>query len=228
MKNEDNYIVLTGSVVQSYRRLEKGGIQNPKLRLIDYICSIKRWLDQPEIDKVIYCDSSGFHIPEYIFACDRFKSYAVDLRHVALSKGKGPAECQTIEYVMGIDHCLSQNFFKCTGRLFIRNYSSIYNEIDRSSSLFAMMKSDYYADTRFYWLNRNYYQRWIRDHLNEIDDYAGWHIEHFYAEHCREHQAIVEPEFIGRFGHDGSPYLEDYSDDEKKQAGAIIIKHNLM
>lgn len=220
-------IVLTGSVIQCYRRLEKTGIQNPRERLNDYLCAIRRWLNQPEIGRVVYCDASGFLIPQEIFGDDRFRSYAVDLRSVALNQGKGPAECRTIEYLMELEDCLPQDFFKCTGRLFVANFTEIYDRLDLTLSLMGMNKEQKYADTRFYWLNRSYYRRFIRPHLDEINDYQSWYVELFYGKRCREVQSIPQPVFIGRFGHDGQVYHEDFSETEKEQAHAWIDQYRL-
>lgn len=228
--NSDNQVamVLTGSVIQSYRRLEKTGLQNPRERLMDYLCAIRRWINQSEIDQVIYCDAGGFMIPEHVMENDKFQSYAVDLRSVALNRGKGPAECQTLEYLM--KHCenLPRNFFKCTGRLFVENFREIFDRLDRTSHLMGMNRDSHYADTRFYWLNRSYYRPFIRPYLEEINDYTGWHVEFFYAKHCLESQLMPEPVFVGRFGHDGRGYHHDFSEEEKQWAKERIDRDRLM
>ena len=229
--NDRFAVVLTGSVVQSYRRLEKTGLQNPKDRLIDYLCAINRWVNQPGIDLVVYCDASGFHIPEHVIDHTKFHSYFIDLRSVALRLGKGPAESRTIEYLLKHCEILPQNFFKCTGRLFVENFSEITSQVKYNEHLMHV-KIDRHRcnelDTRFYWCNRKYYQNNIQPHLNENIDYEGIFIEHVFYRYCKEYMDLCDPVFIGRFGHNGHIYHSDYSQYEKTLAKERMDTYRLM
>ena len=223
-------VVLTGSVIQSYRRLEKTGLQNPKERLTDYLCAINRWVNQPEIDLVIYCDAGGFHIPEHVIDHVKFHSFAIDLRSVALTLGKGPAESQTIEYILKHCEVLPQNFFKCTGRLFVENFSEITFQVKHNENMMHMKMNhqSQEADTRFYWCYREYYQTKIQPHLDDNRDYEGIFIEHVFYRYCNKYMGFSDPIFVGRFGHSGHIYHCDYSQNERTWAKEQIDTYRLM
>ena len=221
-------VVLTGSVIQSYRGVTKTGLNDPKERLLDYLCAIPLWLERPEIDHVVYCDASGIRIPEELFENDKFESLAIDLRALTLAKGKGPSESRTLEYVMETSPYLSENFYKCTGRLFVKNFGDIHSKIDHSGEYYAIHNptSQQWADTRFYWMNRNYYRKHIRPHLEENDDYALVHIEHIYARCFQQWNPLPKVSFIGRFGHDGTFYDEDFTPESKERARNLMERYD--
>ena len=223
-------ILLTGAVIQSHRHLEKNGIQNPFERLTDYLCAISRWLAQPEITHVVYCDASGILIPEMVFENKKFESLSADFRSTTLTYGKGPSESRTIEYVMSHSSRLSGNFYKCTGRLFVRNFASIHHGLDQTQGGFVIRMNPQMqdADTRFFWFDRTEYFRSIRPHLHENFDYHGCILEHVYYRYCRRFTNMPEIELVGRSGHTGRVYLEDYSPEEKETAGELIRTYRLL
>ena len=220
-------VVLTGSVIQSYRGVLNTGLNDPRERLCDYLCAIPLWLERPELDHVVYCDASGVRIPEELFENDKFESLSIDLRALALDKGKGPSESRTLEYVMETSPYLSESFYKCTGRLFVRNFGEIHAKIDHSSELYTISKNDSTGevDTRFYWLNRNYYRDHIQPHLEENDDYLFVNIEHVYYRCCRHWNPMPNLEVVGRHGHDGTFYEGDFSPESKKRARSLMERH---
>jgi len=223
-------IVLTGSVVQCYRNLERTGLQDPGERLTDYLCAISRWLKQPEIDHVLYCDAGPFLIPEEIFDNKKLESMRIDLRSVAYQLGKGPAESKTLEHVMNSSTRLRENFFKCTGRLFVKNFTEIVRKINFDAKLMAIsMNQDYrWADTRFFWLDRTHYRNVIHPNTDLCDDYQKCHIERLYHYFLWQYQDLPPPVVVGRFGHTGELYDEDYSPEEKENARNLINRHGLL
>ena len=221
-------IVLTGSVIQSYRGVMKTGLNNPRERLSDYLCAIPLWLECPEIDHVVYCDASGIRIPEEIFENDKFESLSIDLHALTWERGKGPSESRTLEYVMETSPYLSENFYKCTGRLFVPNFGDIHSKIDHFSEYYVIHKtpSREWADTRFYWLNRNYYREHIRPHLGENNDYAVVNIEHVHFRYCQQWNPMPMVSFIGRSGHDGTFYDEDFTLESRKRAMGLMEQYD--
>jgi len=109
--NQPVTVLLTGSVWQNYPLLDKTGIQNPVERLKDYLCAIPYWLSLSEVDHVVYCDASGFKIPEEIFDSPKFESLAFDLKEACLEKGKSYAEMVSLECAMQHSRFLTRNFF---------------------------------------------------------------------------------------------------------------------
>ena len=222
-------IILTGAVIQSYRGVLNTGLNDPRERLCDYLCAIPLWLERPELDHVVYCDASGVRIPEELFENDKFESLSIDLRLLTLEKGKGPSESRSLEYVMETSPYLSENFYKCTGRLFVRNFEEIHSGIDHSSELCTLSKREWTgeADTRFYWLNRNYYRDRIQPYLGENDDYVFVNIEHVYYRYCLHWNPMPDLSFVGRFGHDGTFYEEGFSRESKERAKSLMERCNI-
>jgi len=221
-------IVLSGSVIQSYRGVLSTGVNDPRERLCDYLCAIPLWLERPELDHVVYCDASGFRIPEEIFENDKFESLSLDLRKLTLERGKGPSESRTLQYVIETSPYLSENFYKCTGRLFVKNFGEIHSQIDHAAEFYVIQKTEgfHWADTRFYWLNRNYYRKQIQPHLEENNDYAWVNTEHIHYRYCSQWISMPGVSFVGRSGHDGAFYDEDFSIESREWAWNLMQRYD--
>ena len=223
-------IILTGAVVQSYRGLEGSGLNDPRERLLDYLCAIPLWLERPELDHVVYCDASGIRLPEELFENDKFESLSLNLQALTLAKGKGPSESRSLEYVLETSPYLSENFYKCTGRLFVRNFEEIHSKINHTGDCYTIHKMEpiQWADTRFYWLNRNYYRKYVQPHLWENNDYAFRHTEHVHYRYCHLWNPMPQMRFVGRHGHDGTFYEEDFSPESKARARKLMERYDLI
>jgi len=222
-------VFLTGSMTQNYGCVESSGVHDPLERLKDYLCAITLWLKQPVVEHLIFCDASGFLIPEGIFGDSRFQSMAIDLEELARNCGKGIAESRTIEYAMMNNRRLGRLFYKCTGRLFIANFSEIHDRVKliHQGICISLDLQAGEADTRFFRMDQESYDRCLLPHTGEIYDYGGPSIEQIYYHHCNEYHPLPKTVYVGRSGHSGRLYDEDYPQEIKDTAGRLMKKIDL-
>jgi hypothetical protein len=227
-QNEPITILLTGSVIQNHPGILSTGIQNSWERLSDYLCAIPLWLAEPEIEHVIYCDAGGFKIPEEIFESPKFESLELDLKEICRKRGKGTGEAMSMEYAMQHSRLLGKNFFKCTGRLFVKNFSEILQTMTPIQPYFYLCKDHkvQWGDTRFYWMNRDCYEESLQPFLDRMNDFEGRIAEFIYYYHAQEYRQLPQPVYIGRSGHTGQIYAEYFSDEVHANAVRLMKKLN--
>ena len=217
-------ILLTGAVIQSHPGLAPTGLQDTKERLLDYLCAIPLWLAQPEINHVVYCDAGGFQIPDSLFENPKFEALSIDLTQLCKERGKGSAETASIEHAMKHSRFLGKDFFKCTGRLFVKNFSEILKEIMPIQPYFYLSKNHaiQWADTRFFWIDRYCYELALKPFLDKMNDFEGRIAEFIYYYHGQEYRQLPTPTFMGRSGHSGVHYEDFYSDEAREHAKKLM------
>ncbi len=217
-------ILLTGSVTQNYSELASSGVWDPQERLLDYLCAIQCWLKQPDVGAVVYVDSSGFQLPEELFNNPRLETLSIDLTEYCRHKGKGPAEMQSMIYAMEKSRLLDRDFFKCTGRLFVDNFSQILHSVnlDKPSYYLRFHENVRWCDTRFYWFHRNVFDSEIHPFLERMNDYEHTNTEHVHYDHLKTREELPQPAYVGRYGHDGTLYEKDYSEEIKANARKLL------
>ena len=72
------------------------------------------------------------------------------------------------------------SFYKCTGRLFIKNCNSILKEKHKSDTVFSGIPSDNWAFTWFFKVNKGFYRKYLAEAYTEVNDYNGIYMEHIY------------------------------------------------
>ena len=222
-------VLLTGSVTQNYSKLEPSGVWNPRERLLDYLCAIQCWLKQPDVGAVVYVDSSGIRLPDELFHDPRLEILSVDLVEYCRQKGKGPAEMQSMVYAMENSRLLERDFFKCTGRLFVDNFSMILRSLDleKPSYYLRFWENACWCDTRFYWLHRDVFDLEIHSVLGRMNDYKQVITEYFHCDYLKTREEFPKPVYIGRHGHDGTRYEKDYDDITRSNASKLLSQIDL-
>ena len=81
-----------------------------------------------------------------------------------------------------------------------------------------------WGDTRFFWLDRDQSDWEIRPNIHRIDDYRGIYIDHLFYHYLKNHTEIKNPTIVGRSGHNGKMYDEDYCEFIKGKALALLAK----
>ena len=154
------HMILTGAVHSSIVNFTCGSITDSHERLVDYLCAIRAWIEQPEISTVAYIDASNFHIPN-LFQSLKYHPFHLDLSEQTKTRGKGYSESLSIHHVLR--HLPSiQTFYKCTGRLYLKNFSEIHKKIPLESP-YPTIKYHYMphwphtSDTRFYYMPTSFY-----------------------------------------------------------------------
>jgi len=225
-----NTIILTGAICPAFPVKRK----NPYIRLLDYLCAIRRWLDVPALDQVIYCDASGSHIPEEVFSSEKFESLSFDASDLVRHHEAGRGEAETIQYVLDHSGKKFDSFYKCTGRLFVQNFGEIRNEFLRKAEQDVFLRAwqdepwmKDWADTRFFWMKSDVYRQRICPRIPELKGraYRGLVMESLFYDYYSPATSFSEPIFVGHSGHGNFVYHEEYSWNEMETAREIIARY---
>ena len=178
------HIILTGAVHSSIKNQTRGSITDSYERLVDYLCAIRAWTEQPDISAVMYVDASGFHIPN-IFQSLKYHPFHLDLTEQTQVTGKGYSESLSIKHVLDLFPSI-QTFYKCTGRLYIKNFSEIHKGIPLQSpyptvNYHYMPRWPKTTDTRFFYMPTPFYLENIHPHIGEICETAGPDASHTFS-----------------------------------------------
>lgn len=218
-----NTILLTGAIRPSWPVQRN----DPIVRLADYLCAIRRWLDVSTLEQVIYCDASGCRIPEDVFASDKFESLSFDASEHASKYEAGRAEAESIAFVLNHSRFSFGSFFKCTGRNFVQNFKFIQDEIQKEPASDCRLRQWYrtdWADTRFFWITAEKFRTWIEPRIQDLVGHAydGHVLESLFFEYLTCSSAFPEPEIVGHSGHLNYVYQEDYRLQEREEAMKTI------
>ena len=216
-------IILTGAIRPAWPVLRN----DPMTRLTDYLCAIRRWLDVPTLQQVIYCDASGCVIPEEVFASEKFESLSFDISELAKQHGPSMAEMLNISFILKNSRFPINDFFKCTGRIFVNNFAKMSREMEWKQDVSLFLRpwyADGWADTRFFRIRTECFKQWIEPRIPELTGYhqGGQVVESLFHEYLSKANLFSEPRMVGYGGHCNNPYEEDYSDREKQYADEVI------
>ena len=227
-----NTIILTGAICPAFPVKRK----NPYIRLLDYLCAIRRWLDVSALDQVIYCDASGSRIPEEVFSSEKFESLSFDASDLVRHHEAGRGEAETIRYILDHSGKTFDSFYKCTGRLFVQNFGEIRNDCSRKEEqdIFLRVWQDKpwmrdWADTRFFRMKSDVYRQRICPRIPELKGraYRGLVMESLFYDYYSPATSFPEPVFIGHSGHSNLVYHKEYSWDEMETAKEIVARYGV-
>ena len=218
-------LLLTGAIRPSFPVQRS----DPYTRLIDYLCAIRRWLDVPTLEHVIYCDASGCHIPENVFGSEKFESLSFDASEHARQYEAGRAEAETLAFILEKSRFQFDTFYKCTGRLFVKNFDELSHEMEEKQNIPLFLRPWYieeWADTRFFWMTVQAFKEWIAPRIGELTGhgYHGHVIESLFHEYISNARIFSEPRLVGYGGHGNNLYEEDFFEQEKQCAEEMIQK----
>lgn len=218
-----NTIILTGAICPSYPMQRN----DPLVRLVDYLCAIRRWIDTPTLNQVIYCDASGSRIPEDVFSTEKFESLSFDASDYARRYEAGRAEAESLVFILEKSRFCFDSFFKCTGRHYVNNFSIIQQEIYQNENINLALREWYlpeWADTRFFWMTKIIFENLLQPRINELTghDFNGHVLESLFFEFLDQAKTFTEPEIVGYSGHLNYVYMTDFHANEKKQAIEIV------
>lgn len=85
-----------------------------------------------------------------------------------------------------------ESFYKCTGRLFIKNCNKILKEKHNVNNLFLGIPSDKWAFTWFFKAEKDFYNSVLSDSYKEVNDNNGVYLEHIYYKKLISHRKEYE------------------------------------
>jgi hypothetical protein len=137
-----------------------------------------------------------------------------------VKKGKGYGEAKLIEYAINNSELLAraEHFFKCTGKLYVRNFPAIAGGIkdNKVSNLFWRYLGDGsfmqpWADCRFYYTSKNFARNHLLPAYFKSDDQADVVCEQYIHEALERNMQVgrsPRPLITGYAGATGEPYFD--------------------
>lgn len=179
-------VLLTSSVIAMDSTVL---LKDKNSRVFHTIESLRKWGNIAPNSKFVLCDGSGYdftslireQLPELHIECLSF----LNDEGLIQVRGKGFGEGEIIRYALAHSRYLQESewFAKCTAKLWVDNYQSCLQEWNGQflckayfSNVFSFKKTLLkYIDTRFYLVNRSFYEANLADiHTNlEIDSGKG-------------------------------------------------------
>lgn len=190
-------ILLTSSVIAMDPSV---ALKSQDSRIFHTIESIEKWGEISPKSQFVICDGSGFdfspllkkRLPSLNIECIHF----MNDEELIKKHGKGYGEGEIIRYALENSRVLQEAdwFVKCTAKLWVDNFISCLNQWNGNflckaffSNVFSCKATNLeYIDTRFYMVNKEFYQEYFSNvYVNlGIDD--GSSIEAEFLKIARE------------------------------------------
>lgn len=170
---------------------------DPAIRLMDYKTALVKWLAEPGIATILFCENSGSPLKELLQLAAEFNihgkkiifaSYTAPSHEAA--RGKGYGELGAIRHAISENQLASSaRVLKVTGRYHIGNYDSIAADIRRHKHAallscpihnHALIPSECFVSTV------KFLQQYFFSRRENINDRLGFYFEHALAEAARE------------------------------------------
>lgn len=162
-------------------------MKDPVMRTIAAKAALYFWVSQG-IEQIVLADATGTNLLTEQEEAEIDKSETrveqISYRQATediVKKGKGYGEGRLIEYAINNSELLAreQHFFKCTGKVYVRNFPSIAETIKTNniSNLFWRYMGDGsstqpWADCRFYFTSKSFAKSHLLPAYLESDDNA--------------------------------------------------------
>jgi hypothetical protein len=199
---------------------------DPVIRTIAAKAALYFWVTQG-IEQIVLADATGKNLLTEHEEAEIDKSetrveqisYEQASEHV-IKRGKGYGEGKLIEYAINNSALLAREeyFFKCTGKLYVRNFPAIAAVIKTNniSNLFWRYMGDGsatqpWADCRFYYTSKNFAKNHLLPAYFKSDDNAHDYCEHHVHEaldRSMKAQRGHRPLIAGYAGATGEPYFD--------------------
>lgn len=169
---------------------------DPEIRLQQYISSILFYIQVKNLDSIIICDNSGFDYSKTNSLIALAKKYSKKIEFLSFSSdhkntmryGKGYGEGEIMEFIVS-NSVLYKNkgksFFKVTGRIIIPNIEKVIrctpsrkNCFQRT--VFNSLKTEDKIDTRFYYIKKVEFEKYLIRSYKNVNDNEGYYLEHTY------------------------------------------------
>jgi hypothetical protein len=201
-------------------------MKDPVMRTIAAKAALYFWVTQG-IEQIVLADATGTNLLTEDEEAEIDKSetrveqisYEQASEHV-IKKGKGYGEGKLIEYAINNSELLAREdyFFKCTGKLYVRNFPSIAGVIKANniSNLFWRYMGDGsftqpLADCRFYYTSKTFAKNHLLPAYFKSDDnahvYCEYHV-HEVLDRSMKAQKSHRPFIAGYAGATGEAYFD--------------------
>jgi hypothetical protein len=161
-----------------------------------YVNAISDWLKKTSVENVVICENTGDMglgeaVHEVAATQNKYVEYITYIGDAAMVhlRGKGYGDGEIIEYALDNSKALKEGaggFFKATGRLNVANFDEIKRRIRGNENCFNLMSTvfrrDRQVDTRFFYVQQDYYRDKLLAAYKSVDDRNGHYLERqFYS-----------------------------------------------
>lgn len=169
-------------------------ISNDEVRLRQYVDSIKYYINESCFEKIVFCENSNYQCDER-FELERCaKNMKKNFEWISFSGnseivkkwGKGAGEDEIVSFAIKNSAILNQAdcFAKVTGRLILKNVNSIVGKCKNNKNYFIRDvyrdKNRLGVDTRFYIIEKSFFEKKLMDCYKEIKDEKSIPLEEIY------------------------------------------------
>lgn len=194
---------------------------DPLDRLAQYESSIEKWLTLSNCQFVVFAENSNwpFNAEKFMRMAKKhgkvFEHVQGDIfREQTIRYGKSYGEIRLMNDALDRSRLLAdaKAFYKCTGRLFIRNINSILNEQRKTDNRFIVNMYEPWVTSWFFKADKHFYNSFLRDaHTSAVDRRRDNDIEKVYYPRLLAHKEEVSsflhyPDVDGLGGGSGMPY----------------------
>ena len=156
--------------------------------------------------EVLMLNSMGVEIEQVCYLQDN---------DLVIRRGKGYGEGALIKFALQNSKFLqdANNFFKCTGKVYCRNFLEMFNMIQQNNvqNIFWRDVFDNKIDTRFFYASKDFSQKFLIPAYENIDDRNEINSENctlkMAHEHLKQCQSI-RPMLLGFSGGLNQPYFD--------------------
>ena len=183
-------LLLTGTV--SVRGTPFTFRTDPAARLNDYRVAIRRWIHHRAVERIVFCENSGFDLGKLsdLQECAAGKSKQLELLSFdppsyPSRRGKGYGEMQILEYALLHSQLISGSTpcVKVTGRYYVPNITrivsaSVSQDVDVMANLGLNLT---YAHSAVFFATVSFIREYLLPLRDQIDDSHGTFMEHILA-----------------------------------------------
>lgn len=194
-------LLLTGTIDPSKFNNTMTTLTDVQVRLHQYETAIDWWLLKSNFKNIVFIENSGFpfDIQKYTRLAElhqkRFE-YISGTPYVkeTIVHGKSYGEIKLITEAIEKSTLLKteKSFYKCTGRLIIKNINKILKTKYNSDTVFTGIPTDKWAFTWFFSVNIDFYQKYLIDAYKYVDDQKGVYMEHIYYQRLLQHRELID------------------------------------
>lgn len=237
-------VLLMGSAIRTGKEFQ--AITDRDERLIQTFCCLIRWIRDTTVKTIVLCDGSEpdcdfSHIEA--FANEHGKTLEILLFHkerdLYSTRGKSYAEGQVLEHALTHSAHLKDggNFYKVTGRTFVRNFDDIRRLHAGDETVFTgpasiMMPKDTPTDvfgprsvwTQFYKCGVTFFKEHLMKAYLDTDDPTNpIECEYFKRLETLPHARFaMKPFVVGRNGGLNLPYDADFTEEDRAFARTLM------
>ena len=164
-----------------------------QLRLSDYQQSLKLWMENKDIPKLVFCENSGYDLAELSTFCTVNNPHHKELEFISFDDndypkeyGKGYGEMRIIEHVLANSRFIEPNtlIIKVTGRLFSAGIENIIRRIKSNppADIYCNLSGDQSrAESYLFCASVSFLKDYLLPQKEKINDSKGIFFEHILA-----------------------------------------------